>query len=217
MNKSQISREIAGGKVQSEIAKTCMIEQFFLFTACPGGMQQNPVANSQPICTQCPEGQVSNGRTACSTCTAPFTNANFAQTQCVATCPGGQGSILNDNPNSNDQCTREPCDAGQILNNLNQCITCNDPTPFANVGRDTCLQNCPAGQVQNPVTQNPAANQCLTLESFGCSSGQIPNIGTGTGCLTCANTQIVSKDGFFCLPHCPFGQISNGLANPRCI
>ena len=193
-----------------------MIEQLFLFTACPGGMQPNPVANSQPICTQCPEGQVSNGRTACSTCTAPFTNANFAQTQCVATCPGGQNSNPNimDNPNSNGQCTREPCTAGQILNNLNQCIACNDPTPFANVGRDTCLQHCPAEQVQNSD-----ADQCLTLESFGCSSGQIPNVkeGTGTGCFSCASNQIVSKDGFFCLPHCPFGQISNGAANPRCI
>jgi hypothetical protein len=191
-----------------------MIEQLFLFTACPGGMQQNPnpVANSQPICTQCPPGQVSNGRIACTTCNSPNTNANFAQTQCVAACPGGQNPMLNDNPNVDGQCTREPCATGQILNNLNQCITCTDPTPFANVGRDTCLQNCPSGQVQNPD-----ADQCFTLESFGCSSGQIPDIGTGTGCLDCATTQIVSKDGFFCLPHCPFGQISNGDVNPRCI
>ena len=41
-----------------------IIEYFFLFAACPGGMQRNPVANSQPICTQCPDGQVSNGRLA---------------------------------------------------------------------------------------------------------------------------------------------------------
>ena len=155
---------------------------------------------------------MSNFRLACTTCNAPNTNANFARTQCVATCPGGQNPPDNDNPNASDQCTREPCAAGQILNNLNNCITCNDPTPFANVGRDACLQICPAGQIQNP-----AADQCLTLESFGCNSGQIPNIGTGTGCLDCATTQIVSKDGFFCLPHCPFGQISNGAVNPRCI